>query len=277
MTSKHNDDRLEQAYREMVNGIRELISKEGKSLTEATNLTEEKLKSWQKLTSEELQKVSKEVRQDLKSLGSTLQESKEAFRQQWQDDSSYAKDKLVDSLSYILQKANAGIDALNELLEPESKKTAEDKAQPEKDETTLLTKAPSHELSANEPQVLENEHHEHQQWHSERVFWQDEIAIWKKEHQLAQEIMDELREGFVKLDEKIEDHSRALRFHELVEEDHEAMLAEAQHDDVIHHDIHEDERRSHEEQRQIHQQIKSQQQEIMILLEKLQKSVRSLN
>ncbi len=275
--STMNSDKLQKAYQEMVGHIRELMAQEGQGLKEAIKLAEQRLQSWQELTRSEAEKVSQEVREDFDSLAETLRESKETLRQQWQNDAQYAKSKLIDTLAFILERANNGLASLGEVLESRS---ARDE-QPESDESgaadgaqvTDLAPAASHDLVMNTEVALEDEHQEHRQWQSERALWQDEIQIWKKEDQQAQQRLEEIGEGIAQLEQQMDDHALALRAHELVNEDHEAVLAEEGHDDVIHHDIHEDERRSHEEQRQLHEAIKSRHRQAMILLEKLHKVV----
>lgn len=266
------DDKLQKAYQEMVEQVRELMTQEGKGLQEAMNLAKERLQSWQELTSSEAEKVSRELHRDLDSLGRTLRESKEAFRQQWENDAQYAKSKFLDTLSLILEKANDGLAKVNELLE-NSRATEEHSAtDTQKEENnTEITPAPSHQLLLDEESVQQNEHQDHRQWQSEHALWQDEIEIWKKEDARARKLLEEVQAGIDHLEEQMDDHALALRAHELVAEDHEAVLAEEGHNDVVHHDIHEEERSSHEEQRTLHESIKDRHRQAMALLEKLHK------
>jgi gas vesicle protein len=65
MKAQELNEKMKNAYQNMVEVIETLVDTEGKTLKEAVEIAEEKLSDWQELSREESQKISAEVQSDL--------------------------------------------------------------------------------------------------------------------------------------------------------------------------------------------------------------------
>jgi len=271
MNTEKNEDKLQRAYQSMLDTIRQLIDKEGKNLKDATAIAERQLKTWKELTAEETTKISKEVQHDLQSLNAVLTESKETFVKQLSKDASYAKETALDTLSDIVEKTSQSLASLSEFLQ---NKEIDQMTAPNSQASTgsNITKAQSHALLFDTQTLGEQEHQDHREWHSARALWLDEIDIWKKDDQQAQDKLNAIREDLLKLEKKLDDHATAIRAHEVISQEHEVVIAEAKHDDII-HETHQDEKQAQIIIAQRHEQLKALHNSVMVLLEKLHKSL----
>ena len=97
-------DKLQRGYHATIDAIESLVKKEGKSLEDAINVAEEKLKDEEELTADEYRHIRNEVRYDLHTMGERLSEAKTSFKQRLEMDSIFMKQSAIKKLSSIVEQ-----------------------------------------------------------------------------------------------------------------------------------------------------------------------------
>lgn len=250
------DDKLKNAYKEMVDNIESLMQTEGKALKEAVEIAEDKLLTLKELSKEEVRKVSDEVKGDLKSIGETLQGAKEAYKEQLKFDAAYLTETIWEKLS---KAADVGTEEFIAFTEDLKEKVREVR----RDEHA-------------------NEHSEHVSWSSDHGFWMDEIEIWKKDHQRALEHLQAIEAAIKKHSNELEEHAQVIQAHEAREKEHEEVMAGEEQDPtsrVLEEEgasldaLHEQERLEHQKHAELHDKFKNGHRKIMSLINHLYKEV----
>jgi len=252
MDTKEASDKLQKGYHAMVDSVESLIKKEGKSLKQALEIAEDKLKEWEDLSVDEYRHISDEVRYDLHSFGEKLSEAKKSFKQRLEMDSLFMKQSAVKKLSSIAEQTG------HELVEIKD---------------TLVNKDVDLESDA-----IFLEHREHREWHSDHVFWLKEIEMWKKEHHDAGAKLLAIHDAIRLVGEDLQEHNQAIHAHDIIDQEHETLIAKLakQSDNKIPVEESSEDRAAHEAMKEthenhalLHQQFKNKHLEVMKLVERL--------
>ena len=256
MRSQQLQEKLKHAYHQMVENIENLTLNDGKSLSEATQIAEEKLSDMKELTKEQAQKISAMVVNDVHSIGETLSGAKTAYKEQFKLDTAYLTETLWEKMSKV---ADVGTEEFLEftenLKERANKRRTDDHA---------------------------SEHKEHSEWHEDHAFWLDEIAFWKKDHKDALEKLKKIEESIKKHGDLLDEHAQAIQAHEKMDQQHEEVMKEAEIDPTSHvfesdddkdTDIHQQQREEHKQHAELHESLKKHHRQMMSMLNNLYKQV----
>jgi hypothetical protein len=252
MKTENIKNKLQHGYDSMFETIETSIKKEGKSLKQALDIADDKLKTVKDLSVDEYQHIRDEVRHDLHSLGEKLSDAKTSFTLRLQMDTIFMKNSAAKILSSIADQTAQELLLIKDSLLDKGNNIEKDK--------------------------LYTTHREHGEWHDDHAFWLKEIEMWKKEHHEAGAkllaIHDAIRHGGLELQE----HAQAIRAHEVSDHDHEAILAklEKQAENMLspeesEKDIaaHEAMKKMHNNHARLHQYFKNKHRETMKLVERL--------
>ena len=105
METKAVQEKLQKAYRSMLEHIEELIDKDKKPLKEAFSEAEEKLSEWKELSREEIDNISTELKSNLRELGEASYSLKQSLNESLKVEAAYISSNLWDTLSSIVEKA----------------------------------------------------------------------------------------------------------------------------------------------------------------------------
>jgi|GEM_PF-1133234 len=256
MKKQELHQKLQGAYQEMVENIETLIKKEGKTLKEAVETSEEKLSNWKELTKEEAQKVSNEVKSDLQSLGETLNGAKDAYKEQFKQDASYLTESIWEKLRNIVDVSSEQFMSFAEEIKERAHKVRMD----------------DHA----------NEHKDHLRWYSDHELWLDEIELWKNDHQHALDKLQAIEAVITKHTDALNEHAQVIRSHEELDHKHEKVMQGAELDptsrvmereDDEEVNIHNQERQEHAQHAELHDYMKKGHREMMALVNNLYKQV----
>ncbi|HIO91613.1 MAG TPA: hypothetical protein EYG68_02070 [Leucothrix mucor] len=254
MENKDFERKLQRGYEEMLDNVRNFIEKEGKTVKDAVNASEDKLSEWGELTREEVFKISQEVRDDVGHFGETWNEAKDYFHERLSLDADYIKDSVWDKLSGIANNATLDFIEFQKDLQERVEGIAED--------------------------FHQDEHQEHNVWRSDREFWLVEIDLWQQEHKKAEEKLNAIAKNIDQHGELLQQHVQTIRLHEEVDHKHEETLAAVEKDpsSKVRQDKnaegdkeHEQMRDLHKEQTVFHAKLKEEHRKSMVLIEKLYK------
>jgi len=156
MDNKDIRDKLQDAYKSMLENVEDLVDKENKTLKEAFKEAEEKLSEWRELTREEIEDISDELKSDLSEFGDATYQFNEGLKETLAFDKAYIANSIWNSLSKVADNTRV---EFNEFTQDLYKHMAMD------------TKS-----------------------HSEQQkIWFDDGLIWKGEYQKALKQLDEIR------------------------------------------------------------------------------------
>jgi len=251
MDTKEINDIMQRGYHTMIDSIESLIKKEGKSLKQALEVTEEKLEEWEDLSVDQYKRIRDEVRYDLHSLGNKIDDAKTSFKYRLEMDTQFMKKSVIDKLSSIADKTT------NELIELKD---------------SLFDKEETH----SNDEEIQAEHHDHTRWRDDHSFWMTEIAMWRKETNDIEAKLLAIHDAVNKQGISLQDHVKNIRIHDEAVNDHEVKLAslektlqndteESSEDQLAHKRM----SKSHKDHALLHQQFKNKHREIAILVERL--------
>ena len=252
MKTENIGDKLQRGYHATIDAIESLVKKEGKSLKDALNIAEQKLKNLEGVTADEYRHIRDEVRYDLHTMGERLSEAKTSFKQRLEMDSIFMKQSALKSLTSIAEQTG------HELVQLKD---------------SLFNKEPDLE---KDPLFIE--HRDHREWHDEHTLWLKEIEMWRKEHHEAGAQLLEIHDAVRLKGKDLEEHAQAIRAHEIVDREHEALIAELekQSDNTAPIEESSEDRASHEAMKKthknhalLHQQFRNEHLEMMRLVGRL--------
>lgn len=254
MKTGNIEERLQNAYHQMVETVGDLIKKEKQPLMKATQTAQDKVSEWGEFTREEIDKVSDEVQHDIASIGLVLDNAREAFKEKLAFDGRYLKEATFDKLS--------------EIAEHSSLELAEFSAE-------LREQALGQTQAAHQ-----DVHQEHISWESDHLMWLSDIRQWEQEHVDALDKLDVIAAKLKSQEELVAEHKQVVRAHQAREHDHEADMARveqdssnenAQRQDTVDTGMHAEMRALHEKHALLHQQLKRKHREVIALIDRLGK------
>ncbi|WP_299878211.1 hypothetical protein [uncultured Cocleimonas sp.] len=104
MDSIELQDKLQKAYKSMLEHVEELVEKEKKPLKEAFEEAEEKISEWRELSREEVDKVSDELKNNLSEWGDASNRLNESLKETFAFDKAYLVENIWNSLSKVADK-----------------------------------------------------------------------------------------------------------------------------------------------------------------------------
>ncbi len=117
MDNKEVKDKLQHAYKSMLEHIGELVEKEKKPLAEAFEEAEEKISEWSELSREEVNKVSDELKSNLSDWGEASNRLNESLKETFAFDKAYLVTNIWESLSKVADKTVVDFNEFTEDLQ----------------------------------------------------------------------------------------------------------------------------------------------------------------
>lgn len=104
MDTKEVQEKLQNAYKSMLEHIEELVEKDKKPLKQAFEEAEEKLSEWRELSREEVDKISDELKTNLSDWGDASHRLNESLKETFDFDKKYLATNIWNSLSKVADK-----------------------------------------------------------------------------------------------------------------------------------------------------------------------------
>ena len=104
MESKEIQEKLQSAYKSMLEHIEELVDKDKKPIKEAFIEAEEKLNEWQELSREEVEHISDEIKSNISDWGEASNQLNDSLKETFDFDKAYLADSIWNSLSKVADK-----------------------------------------------------------------------------------------------------------------------------------------------------------------------------
>lgn len=116
MDTKTVQDKLQNAYKSMLEHVEELVDKDKKPLKEAFEEAEEKLSEWRELSREEVSHISEELKSNLSDVGEASHQLNESLKETLSFDASYLAGSVWNSLSKVADQTIVELSELGESL-----------------------------------------------------------------------------------------------------------------------------------------------------------------
>ena len=116
MDTKTVPEKLQNAYKSMLEHIEELVDKEKKPLKEAFDEAEEKLSEWRELSREEVSHISEELKSNLSDVGEASHYLNESLKETLSFDASYLAGSVWNTLSKVADQTIVELSELGESL-----------------------------------------------------------------------------------------------------------------------------------------------------------------
>ena len=116
MESKTVQEKLQNAYKSMLEHIEELVDKDKKPLKVAFEEAEEKLSEWRELSREEISHISEELKSNLSDVGEASHKLNESFKETLSFDASYLAGSVWNKLSNVADQTIVELSELGESL-----------------------------------------------------------------------------------------------------------------------------------------------------------------
>ena len=104
MDTKEIQEKLQSAYKSMLEHIEELVDKDKKPIKEAFLEAEEKLSEWQELSREEIDKISDELKANISDWGDASNQLNDSLKETFSLDKAYLAGSIWNSLSIVADK-----------------------------------------------------------------------------------------------------------------------------------------------------------------------------
>ena len=117
MDSKDIQEKLQNAYKSMLEHIEELVDKDKKPIKEAFLEAEEKLNEWQELSREEVDKISDELKANISDWGDASYQLNQSLKETFDFDKAYLATSIWDSLSKVADKTRVEFTEFTEDLQ----------------------------------------------------------------------------------------------------------------------------------------------------------------
>lgn len=109
-------EKLQNAYKSMLEHIEELVDKDKKSLKEAFEEAEKKLSEWRELSREEVSHISEELKSNLSDVGEASHKLNESLKETLSFDASYLASSVWSKLSNVADQTIVELSELGESL-----------------------------------------------------------------------------------------------------------------------------------------------------------------
>ena len=116
MDTKTVQEKLQDAYKSMLEHIEELVDKEKKPLKQAFEEAEEKLSEWRELSREEISHISDELKSNLSEVGEVSHQLNESLKETLSFDASYLAGSIWNKLSKVADKTVVELSELGDSL-----------------------------------------------------------------------------------------------------------------------------------------------------------------
>jgi len=186
MDSIELQDKLQKAYKSMLEHVEELVEKEKKPLKEAFIEAEEKISEWSELSREEVDKVSDELKNNLSEWGDASNRLNESLKETFAFDKVYLVENIWNSLSKVADKT---IVDFNEFTEDLQKHMATDASQ----------------------------------YSEQQQIWFNDAMQWQGDYEKALKQLDELRAGVRKQITKTNRYSKNVSKEQSNQEEHDLL------------------------------------------------------
>ncbi len=245
MENKDFEKKLQRGYQEMINHITDFIEKEGKTVKEAVDAAEDKLSEWGELTREEVTKISDEVRHDVGHFGETWEEAKTYFQQKLSFDAKYLGESVWDKLSGLANNTTLDFIEFQKDLQQRVGEMVDD---------------------FNKEESQENADH-----YGDYETWLTEIYLWQQEYQDAEDKLATMAQALHSRRQQLQQHTEQIRLH--IKEDKKANGARTSEKspDKAAQEQNKKEDTQHQQQAKLHRKLKSEQQQTIILIDRLYK------
>jgi hypothetical protein len=117
MDTKIVQEKLQNAYKSMLEHVEELVDKDKKPLKEAFEEAEEKLSEWQELSREEVSHISEELKSNLSDVGEASHKLNESLKETLSFDASYLASSVWNRLSKVADQTIVELSELGESLQ----------------------------------------------------------------------------------------------------------------------------------------------------------------
>ena len=117
MDSKEIQEKLQSAYKSMLEHIEELVDKEKKPLKEAFLEAEDKLSEWQELSREEVENISDELKSNIGHWGEASSQLNDSLKETFAFDKAYLASSIWNSLSKVADKTRVDFNEFTEDLQ----------------------------------------------------------------------------------------------------------------------------------------------------------------
>lgn len=116
MDTKTVQEKLEKAYKSMLEHVEELVDKDKKPLKDAFEEAEEKLSGWRELSREEVSHISDELKSNLSEVGEASHRLNESLKETLSFDASYLAGSIWNSLSKVADQTMVELSELGDDL-----------------------------------------------------------------------------------------------------------------------------------------------------------------
>lgn len=117
MDTKEIQEKLQSAYKSMLEHIEELVDKDKKPIKEAFLEAEEKLSEWQELSREEIEKISDELKDNISDWGEASNQLNDSLKETFAFDKAYLATSIWNSLSKVADKTRVEFNEFTEDLQ----------------------------------------------------------------------------------------------------------------------------------------------------------------
>jgi len=177
-------EKLQKAYKSMLDHVEELVDNDKLSLKEAFHEAEEKLSELRELSREEIQEISDDLKIHISELGESANSVNESLRETLSSEKAYITDKIWNSLSKVADQTKVELEELKETLQ-----------------MNMATDASS--------------------FSDQQKIWFDEAQQWQKNYETALQQLDELRNGVRKQLRKTYNYSKTISASQVDQEAHD--------------------------------------------------------
>jgi len=116
MEPKIVQEKLQKAYKSMLEHVEELVDKDKKPLKEAFEEAEEKLSEWRELSREEISHISEELKSNLSDVGEASHKLNESLKETLSFDANYLASSVWNKLSKVADQTIVELSELGESL-----------------------------------------------------------------------------------------------------------------------------------------------------------------
>lgn len=116
MDTKIVQEKLQDAYKSMLEHVEELVDKDKKPLKQAFEEAEEKLSEWRELSREEISHISDELKSNLSEVGEVSHYLNKSLKETLSFDASYLASSIWSSLSKVADQTAVELSELGDSL-----------------------------------------------------------------------------------------------------------------------------------------------------------------
>ncbi|MEE9327545.1 MAG: hypothetical protein V3U71_09650 [Cocleimonas sp.] len=173
MDTKSVHNKLQEAYKSMLEHVEELVDKDKKPLKEAFSEAEEKLSEWRELSREEIDHISDELKSNLSEWGETTHRLNQSLKETLSFDASYIASNVWSKLSKVADQTRLELSELGETLQ--------------------------HNMTTDASNLSD-----------QQQIWMDDTTYWHEHYDQSLKQLDELRVGVRKQMRSINRYSKTI-------------------------------------------------------------------